>query len=160
MPISIRRYKVTDLIEMQQANCHCLPENYQMWYWLYHYLMNPETAHVAVDSQNRLIGYVLGRVDDDGRNKKPAIPAHGSITSVAVYNGYRKFGLATKLLLLTHRSFKEVYRMKYVNLNVRETNRGGQICYYGIGYKLEKVEQQYYCDDENGLLLRYTFEGQ
>ena len=158
MPISIRRVKVSDMIQMQQTNLHCLPENYHLWYWLYHYLMGPQAAHVAINTKGELVGYVLGKMDDDGRNKRNPEPPHGHITSVAIYNGYRKLGLATKLLSLTHNSLHDVFQAKYVCLNVRETNRGGHILYQNtMGYKFEKNEVNYYADDENGWLMRYTF---
>lgn len=158
MPISIRRVKIDDMIPMQQTNLHCLPENYQLWYWLYHYLLGPQAATVAINTKGDLIGYVLGKTDDESRGKRNAEPMHGHITSVAVYNGYRKLGLATKLLCLTQNTLRDVYKCKYVCLNVRETNRGGHILYMNtIGYKFEKNEHNYYADDENGWLLRYTF---
>lgn len=158
MPISLRRVKVTDMIPMQNANLHCLPENYQLWYWLYHYLLSPQGAHVAVDSRGKMLGYVLSKMDDENRNQKPPPPPHGHITSVAVYSRYRKLGIATKLLSYTHKTLKDCFKAEYVTLNVRETNRAAHILYQNtLGYKFMNVDEGYYADGENGWTLRYTY---
>ena len=156
MPISLRRVKVTDLIQMQNANLHCLPENYLMWYWMYHYLVAPQGSHVAVDSKGKVLGYVLSKLDDDDRKKGD--PLHGHVTSVAIYSRYRKLGLATKLLSYTHVSLRECFKAEYVNLHVRETNRAGHFLYMRtLGYKFVKCEERYYADGENAWALRYTY---
>lgn len=55
--VSIRQATAQDLIEMQHCNLMCLPENYQMKYYLYHYLSWPQLLMVAVsaDLQNPLV---------------------------------------------------------------------------------------------------------
>ena len=127
-----------------------------MWYWFYHCLISPQTAHVAVDSNGKVLGYVLGMLSDDEKSKK--LPPHGHITSVAVYSRYRKLGFASKLLGYTHKTLKECYKAEYVELNVRETNRAGHILYQNVfGYKMVKVDEKYYADGENGWILRYTY---
>lgn len=157
MPISLRRVKIGDFIQLQNANLHCLAENYHMWFWLYHYLLSPQGAHVAVNSNGKILGYVLGKADDD-RGKNKGSPIHGSITSVAVYSGYRKLGIATKLLTYTHKTLRECYNAEFVNLHVRETNRAGQNLYKKtLGYKYIKTEEGYYADGENAHSLRYTY---
>ena len=158
MPISLRRFKVHDLIQLQNANLHCLAENYHMWYWMYHYLLSPQSSHVAVNKNGKVLGYVLGKVDEEGRNSKPPVPPHGAITSVAVYSRYRKLGFATKLLSYTHKALKENHLAEYVNLHVRETNRAGHMLYEKtLGYKFVKLDSKYYADGENAWALRYTF---
>jgi ribosomal protein S18 acetylase RimI-like enzyme len=47
---------------MQNANLCCLPENYQMKYYLYHILSWPQISYVAVDHKNRIVGYVLAKM--------------------------------------------------------------------------------------------------
>lgn len=155
MPISLRRVKMTDFIQLQNANLHCLAENYHMWFWVYHYLLSPQGTHVAVNSKNKILGYVLGKTDEDKKKKNQRF---GSITSVAVYSGYRKLGLATKLLSYTHKSLRDCYHVSYINLHVRETNRAGQILYKNsLHYQYVKTEEGYYADGENAFSLRFTF---
>ncbi|OHT15346.1 acetyltransferase, GNAT family protein [Tritrichomonas foetus] len=158
MPISLRRAKIDDFIQLQNANLHCLAENYHMWFWLYHYLLTPQGAHVAVDKNSKILGYVLGKMDDEGRKSKPPVPLHGAITSVAVFTSYRKLGLATKLLSYTHKTLRECYKAEFVNLHVRETNRAGHFLYQRtLGYKFNKLDEKYYADGENAWSLRYTY---
>ena len=157
MPISLRRMKVTDLLEMQNANLHCLPENYHMWYWLYHFLLAPQAAHVAVDRKGKILGYVLGKTEDENNGKKKEKPS-GHITSVATYSRFRKLGIATKLLTYTHKTLRECFHADHVDLNVRETNRAAHILYQRtLGYGFVKIEERYYADGENGWYLRYKF---
>lgn len=47
MAITIRRATVNDMICMQNANLHNLPENYLMKYYMYHILSWPEASFVA-----------------------------------------------------------------------------------------------------------------
>lgn len=47
MPITIRRATIDDIICMQNANLHNLPENYMMKYYMYHILSWPELSFVA-----------------------------------------------------------------------------------------------------------------
>lgn len=47
MPITIRRATVNDMICMQNANLHNLPENYMLKYYMYHILSWPEASFVA-----------------------------------------------------------------------------------------------------------------
>lgn len=156
MPISLRRSNIDDIIQMQNANLHNLPENYNMWYWFYHYMRSPQTAHVSVDSSGKVLGYVIGMLSDDETENNE--PPHGHITSVAVYRRYRKLGFASKLLTYTHRTLRECYKAEYVGLNVRETNRAGHVLYMNrFGYKIVRVDEGYYADGENGWLLRYTY---
>ena len=158
MPISIRRVQIDDIIQMQNANLHCLPENYHMWFWMYHYLLSPQGAHVAVTSNKKVMGYVLSKTEDVPKNKKPVPAPEAGVTSVAVFSRYRKLGLATKLLSLTHKSDRDVFRCKAINLHVRETNRPAHILYQNtLGYKFVSCENKYYADGENAWALKYTF---
>jgi peptide alpha-N-acetyltransferase len=46
---SIRQATADDLIAMQASNLWCLPENYQLKYYMYHLLAWPQLLHVAVN---------------------------------------------------------------------------------------------------------------
>jgi peptide alpha-N-acetyltransferase len=47
---------------MQAANLLCLPENYQMKYYLYHLLSWPQLSYVAEDHDGQIVGYVLAKM--------------------------------------------------------------------------------------------------
>jgi ribosomal protein S18 acetylase RimI-like enzyme len=70
--VNIRMATVNDLIEMQQCNLWCLPENYQMKYYFYHILSWPQLLWVAEDFDGRIVGYVLAKMEEDETK-----PPHG-----------------------------------------------------------------------------------
>ena len=60
--VNIRNATMADLMEMQNDNLFCLPENYQLKYYLYHILSWPQLLYVAEDN-HRIVGYVLAKMD-------------------------------------------------------------------------------------------------
>lgn len=54
--------QVEDLLQMQNANLWCLPENYQMKYYYYHITSWPQLLHVAEDHNGKIVGYVLAKM--------------------------------------------------------------------------------------------------
>ena len=54
--VCIRQATADDLIAMQTTNLWCLPENYQLKYYLYHFLTWPQLLHVAEDHKGRIVG--------------------------------------------------------------------------------------------------------
>ncbi len=40
----------------------CLPENYQMKYYMYHGLSWPQLSYVAEDESGKIVGYVLAKM--------------------------------------------------------------------------------------------------
>ncbi|KAG4961966.1 hypothetical protein JHK84_039059 [Glycine max] len=49
--VCIRKATVKELLAMQACNLFCLPENYQMKYYLYHILSWPHLLYVAQDGE-------------------------------------------------------------------------------------------------------------
>ena len=74
--VSIRRATVRDMIAMQATNLLCLPENYQMKYYYYHFLSWPQLLYVAECHGSDIVGYVLAKMEEDTSSKDPA---HGHI---------------------------------------------------------------------------------
>lgn len=85
---------MSDLLAMQKCNLFCLPENYQLKYYLYHVLSWPHLLFVAEDYDGKIVGYVLAKIDDEENQAT----IHGHITSLSVLRTHRKLGLATKLM--------------------------------------------------------------
>ena len=48
---------------LQHCNLLCLPENYQMKYYMYHGLSWPQLSYIAEDDKGKIVGYVLAKVD-------------------------------------------------------------------------------------------------
>ena len=53
-------------MNMQHCNLLCLPENYQMKYYMYHGLSWPQLSFVAEDSKGEIVGYVLVKIKASG----------------------------------------------------------------------------------------------
>lgn len=54
----------SDLIQMQSTNLWCLPENYQLKYYLYHILSWPQLLFVAEGEGGKIVGYVLAKMEE------------------------------------------------------------------------------------------------
>jgi peptide alpha-N-acetyltransferase len=149
--VSIRQATAQDLIEMQHCNLMCLPENYQMKYYLYHYLSWPQLLMVA-DDGGKIVGYVLAKMEDDA--KEP----HGHITSLAVLRTHRKLGLATKLMNAAQEQMQGVFQADYVSLHVRKSNTAAFHLYsQTLGYLQHDIEVKYYADGEDAYDMRKPF---
>lgn len=117
--VSIRRAGIDDLIKMQRANLFCLPENYSFKYYIYHYLSWPYLLYCAEDYDNKIVGYVLSKLEEDEEDSKII---HGHITSISILRTHRRMGIATKLMKQSLKSMNEIYSSKFCSLHVRSSN--------------------------------------
>ncbi len=85
---------------------------------LFHLLTWPQLSFVAQDHKGRIVGYILAkmcvlsilwerlrahrtqRVRDDDPTEEP----HGHVTSISVLRGYRRLGIANRLMLMSRTS--------------------------------------------------------
>jgi ribosomal protein S18 acetylase RimI-like enzyme len=156
--VFIRRFQESDLQQMQHCNLHCLPENYQLKYYMYHAYSWPHLQYVAEDEQTgKIVGYVLAKMDEESERVKGARPK-GHITSLSVLRTYRKLGIATKLMRASQQAMVEVYKAESVSLHVRESNKAALHLYQKtLGFETKKVERGYYADGEDAFEMRCTF---
>ncbi|KAH9622002.1 hypothetical protein KSS87_020060 [Heliosperma pusillum] len=151
--VCIRKATADDLLQMQACNLLCLPENYQMKYYLYHVLSWPQLLYVAEDYNGKIVGYVLAKMDEESSE------CHGHITSLAVLRTHRKLGLATKLMSAAQSAMDQVYGAEYVSLHVRKSNRAAFKLYTEtLHYKIHDIEAKYYADGEDAYDMRKTFK--
>ncbi|SHO75700.1 Similar to S.cerevisiae protein ARD1 (Subunit of protein N-terminal acetyltransferase NatA) [Malassezia sympodialis ATCC 42132] len=149
--MNIRQATVDDLLGMQKCNLHNLPENYTMRYYFYHELTWPQLSYVAEDEKGNIVGYILGKMDEEPENGIP----NGHVTSISVLRSHRRLGLANKLMSLS--PMRDVFGAKYVSLHVRESNRAAISLYTKtLGFEVHGVEPKYYADGENALAMRLT----
>mmetsp|Transcript_9757 Transcript_9757/g.13436 ORF Transcript_9757/g.13436 Transcript_9757/m.13436 type:complete len:223 (-) Transcript_9757:162-830(-) len=147
--VNIRKAEVSDLLEMQNCNLFCLPENYQMKYYLYHILSWPQLLYVAEDYNGKIVGYVLAKMEDNSK------PLHGHITSLAVLRSHRKLGLATKLMRTAQKEMGTVFKSEYVSLHVRKSNTAAYHLYTKtLGYEQHDIESKYYADGEDAYYMK------
>ncbi|KAL5543623.1 hypothetical protein UlMin_007407 [Ulmus minor] len=152
--VCIRKATIDDLLAMQACNLFCLPENYQMKYYLYHILSWPQLLYVAEDYNGRIVGYVLAKMEEESNE------CHGHITSLAVLRTHRKLGIATKLMSAAQNAMEQVFGAEYVSLHVRKSNRAAFNLYTEtLGYKIHDVEAKYYADGEDAYDMRKELKG-
>lgn len=177
MGITIRQARMDDIQAMQNCNLHNLPENYTLKYYMYHLLLWPQALFVATttgdlyeDCENpatdtavvgrgeKLVGYVLGKMDDDPETKDKDGP-HGHITLLLVMRTYRKMGIADKLMRQALYAFTEVYGAEYVLLHVRKLNRAALTLYRDtLQFQMLLVENLYYQDGEDAYYMHKTLK--
>ena len=159
--VNIRMATVKDLIEMQQTNLWCLPENYQMKYYFYHQLTWPQLLWVAEDFNGRIVGYVLAKMEENDDQTSPDYVPHGHITSLAVLRTHRKRGIATSLMKRAQLEMEQVFDARYVSLHVRKSNRAAFHLYSEtLKYEINDIERGYYADGEDAYDMRCTFAKQ
>ncbi|CAF1519701.1 unnamed protein product [Adineta ricciae] len=147
----IRNATTEDLINMQNCNLLCLPENYQLKYYFYHELSWPQLSYVAEDDSGKIVGYVLAKMEDEGENSVP----HGHITSLAVRRTHRRLGIAQKLMEQASRAMVENFNAKYVSLHVRVGNRAALHLYQNaLGFAVHDRDRRYYADGEDAYSMR------
>ena len=151
--LSVREATVFDLLNMQQTNLWCLPENYNLKYYFYHVLSWPQLLQVAEDHKGKVVGYVLAKMEEEDT------PPHGHITSLSVLRTHRKCGLATKLMTASHNRMTESFDAHHVALHVRKSNRAAFHLYsQTLDYEIRDVERGYYADGEDAYDMRKTFK--
>lgn len=177
MGITIRQATIDDIQAMQNCNLHNLPENYQLKYYMYHILSWPQASFVAttyetdlegVDQDTisqpkadtayirpgeKVVGYVLGKMEDDpdAKDKTP----HGHITSISVIRTYRRMGVAEKLMRQALFAMNESFNAQYVSLHVRKSNRAALHLYRDtLNFEVISIEKSYYQDGEDAYAMK------
>ena len=154
--VSIRRATVDDLIEMHKTNLLCLPENYPIKFYIYHYLSCPSLLHVAEDYNGKIVGYVLAKFDEE-ETKEGEV--QGQITSISVLRTYRRLGVASKLMNHTINMLQEYFDADYVALHVRVTNRAALYLYHdNLGFEVKGIKKSYYDDQEDAYIMKKYFK--
>ena len=150
--MNIRPCTIDDLVRVQNANLHCLPENYQLKYYIYHILSWPHLSWVAEDTDGTIAGYVLAKMEvEDQLGQLP----HGHITSLAVMRTHRKLSIAQRLMRQCQRAMAEIYGATYVTLHVRKSNVAAIHLYTEtLGFNVSNVDEKYYGDGEDAFAMR------
>eukprot|EP00041_Stephanoeca_diplocostata_P005708 m.66531 g.66531 ORF g.66531 m.66531 type:complete len:190 (-) comp15955_c0_seq1:3164-3733(-) len=152
---SIRRCTIPDLMSMQHCNLLCLPENYQLKYYLYHGLTWPQLSYIAEDDEGKVVGYVLAKMDEES----PEDHKHGHITSLAVKRSHRRLGLAQKLMDQAAQSMVEAFDADFCSLHVRVSNRAALGLYRDVlKFEITDVEAKYYADGEDAYAMKRSLE--
>eukprot|EP00591_Stephanopyxis_turris_P008195 CAMPEP_0195529590 /NCGR_PEP_ID=MMETSP0794_2-20130614/32192_1 /TAXON_ID=515487 /ORGANISM="Stephanopyxis turris, Strain CCMP 815" /LENGTH=150 /DNA_ID=CAMNT_0040660915 /DNA_START=162 /DNA_END=614 /DNA_ORIENTATION=+ len=124
-----------------------------MKYYFYHLLSWPQLLWVAEDSNGKIVGYVLAKMEEDETQ-----PPHGHITSLAVLRTHRRRGIATMLMKRSQLAMESVFKAQYVSLHVRKSNRAAFHLYtQTLKYEINDIEKGYYADGEDAYDMRCVF---
>lgn len=154
--MQIRRATMEDMYQMQHCNLRCLPENYNLRYYIYHILSWPQLLYVQEDYNRNVVGYVLAKMEDE---EKPA-NSHGHITSIAVLRTHRRLGIASRVMRASLKEMEEQYDANFCSLHVRKTNDAALHLYQDtLGFRCANVERGYYVDEEDAFHMKKYFKG-
>ncbi|GME71752.1 hypothetical protein B5S28_g1683 [[Candida] boidinii] len=106
-----------------------------------------------VNKGEKIVGYVLGKMDDDpdAEDKTP----HGHVTSLSVMRTYRRMGIADKLMRQCLYALTENYKAEYTSLHVRKSNRAALHLYKDtLKFEVLSIEKSYYQDGEDAYYMK------
>ncbi|RNF20330.1 putative N-acetyltransferase complex ARD1 subunit [Trypanosoma conorhini] len=154
--MQVRRATMEDMYQMQHCNLRCLPENYNMRYYLYHILSCPQLLYVQEDYNRNVVGYVLAKMEEE---EKPE-SIYGHITSISVLRSHRRLGVASRLMRASMKEMQKQYDANFCSLHVRKTNDAGLHLYQDtLGFRCANVEKGYYVDEEDAFHMKKFFKG-
>ncbi|ODV79579.1 N-terminal acetyltransferase complex ARD1 subunit [Suhomyces tanzawaensis NRRL Y-17324] len=114
---------------------------------------DPKGDSAYISKGEKIVGYVLGKMEDDpeAEDKTP----HGHITSLSVMRTYRRMGLAEKLMRQSLYAMCESFGAQYVSLHVRKSNRAALHLYRdSLAFKVTTIEKSYYQDGEDAYAMK------
>jgi len=163
----VRVAKQADIPAIRNCNLETLPENYSDEFYRRHLSLWPRLAIVA-EQEGKLIGYTLGRVDTQPSQRIASFSTTseigtyappqtvGHVASIAVYQPYRKMGVAKALMDMLHlQMMTDEVPVDTVSLHCRVSNAQAIRLYSGYySYTCISVVPKYYEDAEDAWLMR------
>ncbi|HSQ01818.1 MAG TPA: ribosomal protein S18-alanine N-acetyltransferase [Methanobacterium sp.] len=111
-------------------------------------IYNLGAGFLVAQENNRLLGYIIFwiRFEDEGH-----------IISIAVDKSYRRQDVGSKLVETSLEIFKK-FKVKRIKLEVRVGNKGARKFYSKMGFKEEKIVEDYYEDLEDAVIMGREME--
>jgi len=139
---NVRPCEIGDLAAVSGIEEACFDDPYPEYFFRQLSEANPETFLVALRDKV-LVGYaIIDRWAD-----------HYHLVSIAVHPEHRRRGVAQ---LLMTRLESLLARVRVIRLEVRKNNKPAIAFYTKNGYKLAGVEEHYYPDGEDALIMEKT----
>ncbi len=151
-PLVIRRCTLEDLEGVIEVNEQELPEDYP--YFFYKSILDnyPESFLVAFNSIEKIIGYIMWRVERTPAITSLKLKNKGHLVSIAVSKKYRRLGIAMTLLSHSMKKIKKYKIDEYV-LEVRISNFEATNLYKKFNYQTHTIKEKYYRDGENAYYM-------
>ena len=150
--IIIRSCTLEDLEGVIEVNEKELPEDYP--YFFYKSILDsyPESFLVACNSRDKVIGYVMWRVEKLPSKHNFEFTNKGHLVSIAVLKDYRRLGVATALLNNSMQKIRKNDVDEFV-LEVRVSNYTAISLYKKFKFKTHSIKNKYYRDGENAYYM-------
>ncbi|CAN0830478.1 N-terminal acetyltransferase B complex catalytic subunit NAA20 [Linum grandiflorum] len=142
---TIKRFCCNDLLRFASVNLDHLTETFNMSFYMTYLARWPDYFHVADAPGNKVMGYIMGKVEGQGESW------HGHVTAVTVATEYRRQQLAKKLMNLLEDISDKIDKGYFVDLFVRASNTPAIKMYEKLGYVIYRRVLRYYSGEEDGL---------
>ncbi|MDD3985177.1 MAG: ribosomal protein S18-alanine N-acetyltransferase [Methanobacterium sp.] len=106
-------------------------------------IYNLGAGFLVAQENNRVVGYIIFWIKFE---------EEGHIISIAVDKNYRRMEVGSRLVEKSLNIFKK-YNVKSIKLEVRMGNKGARKFYSKMGFKEEKVVENYYEDNEDAIIM-------
>lgn len=149
----IETAKITQIPEIIEVNKASKIISYDLNYYAYLLINNPDLNFVVKNNKNQIIGFILTCIRkkvDSASNKNLDFPI-GHVVSFAVAEEYRNKKLGTKLMNKFLANLKNNYKIKQAYLEMEVGNRA--ISFYQRNGFTEKEKLKDYYDSGDGILM-------
>lgn len=150
--VRIREATEDDIQKVIEINLIALPEHYTLDFWLDH-LRAWGKAFVVAEVDNKVVGYVMCRVESGLGFMRRKLTKLGHVVSIAVLPDYRRRGIGTMMMEECIKRLKEYYDVGEVYLEVRVSNISAINLYEKLGFKKVKIIKYYYLDGEDAFVM-------
>lgn len=148
----IREVRREELEAVREINRKTLPENYPSFYFELHY-KNFGKAFLVAQVQERIVGYVMCRVEYDNLFTANKVGRRGHVISIAVLEGWRGRGIGYSLMVNAMEAMRKYYGAEEYYLEVRVSNEPAIRLYKKLGFNVVRVLPGYYLDGEDAYLM-------
>lgn len=139
--VKIRKMNVSDIPEVLRIEESSFPAPWSYWLF-FQELISPQRYYIIAEKEEKIIGYAgINWVIDE---------AH--ITTIAVIKKERRTGIASLLLERLVKRAKEL-NLKFLTLEVRESNIAAQLLYLKHNFKVEGRRIGYYSSPREDALI-------
>jgi len=139
---TIRPFTCDDMFRFNNVNLDPLTETYGIGFYLQYLSRWPEYFQVAESPSGEIMGYIMGKAEGANDNW------HGHVTAVTVSPGYRRQGLAAKLMSILE-DVSEKRKCYFVDLFVRVSNKVAVDMYHRLGYIVYRKVLEYYSGERD-----------
>jgi ribosomal-protein-alanine N-acetyltransferase len=141
----IRQAELRDFFKLLRLEKLCFQADSWPWIDVLAALTFPETVRLLMESDDELIGFVIG----DRRRSRDM----GWVASIAVHPEYRGQGLGKRLLYACEKALA----IGRVRLSLRASNQIALQLYQGQGYREVDRWRRYYRDGEDAIVMEKVF---